>query len=320
MARERAEAEASDRTSGRGQGSGSGLPYGLPATLPNLTAEEEVPAKLSDPAPSAPKRGKKRSHADDDDDITELPVGDEPVLPPKKKKKRKNKDKSKEEIPVPDVPDDGAHPSSSSAKPEEAIEPALAGDPSGIPDEETEKPKKKKKKKKKHKEDPGLEKFREQEREAKAKEIARNLYRELKRRLDFRSVQKYRKKIPSELLDTINGADHSAFLVDKLKEDDNYMSQKNDYRRNLMSTERLLARIAKYANNPDQRLKEAQSILKTSFPKVQGMATAEKSFPHLSSGCCWIALISPWTVTTVSTGGSRTWDCTMLSIRPPWHG
>ena len=48
-----------------------------------------------------------------------------------------------------------------------------------------------------------------------------------------------------------------------------------------MSTERLLARIAKYADDPDQRLKEAQSILKTSFPKVQGMATAEKSFPKL---------------------------------------
>ena len=158
MAQQRAEAKASDRTSGQGQGSGSGLPYGLPATLPNLTAGEEVPAKLSDPAPSAPKRGKKRSHADDDDDITELPVGDEPVLPPKKKKKKKNKDKSKEEIPIPDVPDDSARPSSSSAKPEEAMEPTSVADPSGIPDEETEKPKKKKKKKKKkHKEDTSKE-------------------------------------------------------------------------------------------------------------------------------------------------------------------
>ena len=287
MAWEWAEAEASDRTSGRGQDSGSGLPYGLPATLPNLAAEEEVPAKLTDPAPSASKRDKKHSHADDDDDITELPVGDEPVLPLKKKKK-KNKDKSKEEIPVPDVPDDGARLSSSSAKPEEAMGPMLATDLPGIPDEETEKPKKKKKKKKKkHKEDPGLKKFREQEREAKAKEIARNLHRELKRKLDFQSVRRYRKKIPPELLDTINGADHSVFLTDKLKEDDNYMSQKNDYRRNLMSTERLLARIAKYADNLDQRLKEAQSILKTSFPKVQGIVTVEKAFPKL---VVWVLL------------------------------
>ena len=200
----------------------------------------------------------------------------------RRRKKKKNKDKSKEEVPVPDVPDDGARPSSSSAKPEEAMEPASAADPSGIPDEETEKPKKKKKKKKKkHKKDPGLEKFQEQEREAKAKEIARNLHQELKQKLDFRSVRKYREKIPSEILDTINGADHSAFLVEKQKKDGNYMSQKNGYRRNLMSTERLLARIAKNADDPDQRLKEAQSILKTSFPKVQGMATVEKSFPKL---------------------------------------
>ena len=57
MARQRAEAEASDQTSGRGQGSGSGLPYGLPATLPNLAAEEGVPAKPSDPAPISSQAG-----------------------------------------------------------------------------------------------------------------------------------------------------------------------------------------------------------------------------------------------------------------------
>ena len=39
MARQRAEAEVSDRSSSQGQGSGTGLPYGLPTTLPNLAAE-----------------------------------------------------------------------------------------------------------------------------------------------------------------------------------------------------------------------------------------------------------------------------------------
>ena len=155
MARQKAEVEASDRTSSRGQGSGSGLPYGLPATLPNLAAEEGIPAKPSGPAPMAPKQGKKRSHANDDDEITELPARDEPVVPPKKKKKKKSKDKAKEEVPV---PGDGARPGSSSAKPEATIEPTPAVDPSRIPDEETEQPKKKKKKKK-DKKDPGLEKF-----------------------------------------------------------------------------------------------------------------------------------------------------------------
>ena len=227
-ARQRAEAEPSDRASSRKRGSGSGLPYGLPAALPDLAAEEGILAKPSDPAPMAPKQGKKRSHADDDDEMTELPTGDEPVMPPKTKKKKKSKDKAKEEVPVPDIPDDGACPGSSSAKPEETGEPTPAADPPGIPDEETEQPKKKKKKKK-NKEDPGLEKFREQEQEAKAKEIAKNVHRKLQPDLDFRSVRKYREKISLALLETINGADHSGFLVEKLKKDGNYMSQKNGY-------------------------------------------------------------------------------------------
>ena len=85
LARQRAEAEASDRTSDRGQGSGSGLPYGLPATLPNLGAEEGIPAKPSDQAPTASKQGKKRSHANDDDEVTELPAGDEARIKQKRR-------------------------------------------------------------------------------------------------------------------------------------------------------------------------------------------------------------------------------------------
>ena len=170
IAQQRAEVEdqavASDRTSSQEWGSGSGLPYGLPATLPNLLGEEGIPAKPSDPAPTAPKQGKKRTHDDDNDEITELPTGDDPVVPPKKKKRKKSKDKAKEEVSHLEVPDDGACPGSSSAKPEEAVEPTPAADPSGVLDEETEQPKKKKKKKK-DKKDPDLEKFRLLEREAK---------------------------------------------------------------------------------------------------------------------------------------------------------
>ena len=200
-------------------------------------------------------------------------------MPLKRKKKKKSKDKAKEEVPIPDIPDDGAHPGSSSAKPEEPGEPTLAADVPGIPDEETEQPKKKKKKKKK--EDPGLKRFREKKREAKAKEMARNVHRKLQRDLDFQSVRKYREKIPPALLETINGADHSGFLVEKLKKDGNYMSQKNGHRRNLMTTERQLDRIAKHADDPEQRLKEAQALVKASFSKVQGIATTEKSSPQL---------------------------------------
>ena len=57
------------------------------------------------------------------------------------------------------------------------------------------------------------------------------------------------------------------------------MSQKNKHRRNLMTVERLLSRIAKFTDDPEQHLKEAQSFIKSTFPKVQGMATADWSSP-----------------------------------------
>ena len=230
----------------------------------------------------------------------------------------KDKNKTKEKVPDPEIPDDGARPGSSSAKPEEAVEPSPAADPSGIPDEETEQPKKKKKKK--NKKDPDLEKFRQQERENRAKEMARVAHWKLQRELDFRSVRNYRKKIPAELLDTINGADHSKFLSDKLERDVNYMSKRNKHRRNLMTIERLLSRIVKFAKDPEQRLKEAQAFIKSTFLKVQGMATVIGPLRNWSSECWWIASMSPSTATTASTERSRTSDCTMSSTRPPWHG
>ena len=274
MARQRAEAEVSDWSSSQGQGSGTGLPYGLPTTLPDLAAEGSS-AKTLDPSPAAPKQGRKRSHADDDDEITEIPVKDELVVPPKKKKK-KDKDRLKEEVPDLEIPDDGVRPGSSSARPEETVKPKPAAGPSGNLDEGAKQPKKKKK----QKEDLDLERFREQEREARAKEMARTVHRKLQRQLDFRSVRNYRKTIPEKLLETINGADHSKFLEEKLEKEGNYMSKKNDHRRNLMTVEMLLSRIAKFAKNPEQRLKEAQSFIKSTFPKVQGMASAERSSPR----------------------------------------
>ena len=177
MARQRAEAEVSDRSSSRGQGSSAGLPYGLPTTLPDLAAEESS-AKTLGPSPAAPKQGRKRSHADDDDEITEVPVEDELVAPPKKKKKKKkDKDRSKEEVPDLEMPDDGVRLGSSSAKPEETVNPEPAAGPSGDPDEGAKQPKKKKKHKKQK--DPDLKRFREKEREARAKEMARTVHRKL---------------------------------------------------------------------------------------------------------------------------------------------
>ena len=105
--------------------------------------------------------------------------------------------------------------------------------------------------------------------------MARDVHRKLQWELDFRSVWNYRKKIPAELLDTINGADHSKFLLEKLEKEENYMSKKNGYRRNLMTTDRLLARIAKHATEPEKCLKEAQAFIKSAFPKVQGMPVTD---------------------------------------------
>ena len=44
-----------------------------------------------------------------------------------------------------------------------------------------------------------------------------------------------------------------------------------------MIVEKLLSRIAKFVKNPEQRLKEAQAFIKSTFPQVHRMATTERS-------------------------------------------
>ena len=57
MARQRAEAEVSDRSSSRGQVSSTGLPYGLPTTLPDIAADGSL-AKTLDLSPRRSQAGK----------------------------------------------------------------------------------------------------------------------------------------------------------------------------------------------------------------------------------------------------------------------
>ena len=59
------------------------------------------------------------------------------------------------------------------------------------------------------------------------------------------------------------------------------MSKKSGHKRNLMTVERLLTRIAKYANDLTKRLKEAQQIIKSNFPMVQGMPSRDKLLPGI---------------------------------------
>ena len=225
----------------------------------------------------APKWDNKCPH--DDDEITEIPNEDQLAEPPKKKKKKKKNKDSKEAVPTQKDEDEGIRPSTSTVEPKDAANeatPALM--PTEVLAEETTAPKKKKKQKK----DAELEKFQLEQREAKAKEMSKIKHRKLQREQDFRGVQNYRKSIPQALLESINGADHQGYLMERFQKETNYMSKKNGHKWNLMTVQRLLDRIAKYANEPTKRLKEAQQVIKSNFPMVQGMPSGDKCTPEFA--------------------------------------
>ena len=238
----KSQATTSHWTAGGEHSSGGELPPELPAKLPKLPEGDGTLTKPSDPAPESSSQGKKHP-LDADNEVVEPLDHDEAVRPPKKKKKKKNKskDRSKDETPSLETQDDVACADNPVAKPVVAAEePFLVSATSGAPVEGTKVPKKKKKK------SAELEKFRLEQREAKAKEMARAKHRKLQHDQDFKALWNYRKTLPADLLDTINGADHSGFLLGRLQKEGNYMSKKSSRERNLMSVERLLSRIAKY--------------------------------------------------------------------------
>ena len=230
------QAVTSHRVAGGELGSGGELPPGLPAKLPKLPDGDGTLTKPSSLAPEASNQGKK-CPLDADDEVVELLDHDEVAGPPKKKKKKKNKskDRSKDETPVLEAQDDGARANNSSAEPKVAAEePVPVSAASGTPAEGTKVPKKKKKK------SAELERFRLEQRETKAKEMARAKHRKLQHDQDFKALRNYRKTLPADLLDTINGADHSAFLLGRLEKEGNYMNKKSGRKRNLMLVDRLL--------------------------------------------------------------------------------
>ena len=101
-------------------------------------------------------------------------------------------------------------------------------------------------------------------------------HRKLQREQDFWGIRNYRKSIPGALLESTNGADHQGYLMERFQKENNYMSKKSSHKWNLMTVECLLTRIAKYANEPTKRPKEAQQIIKSKFPMVQGMPSGDK--------------------------------------------
>ena len=269
------QAAVPDRT-GKERCSSGGLPHGLLATLPDKPGKDEMPPIPMDPTPEAPKRDNKRPH-DDDDKITEVLDDDKPAKPPKKKKKKKKNKDPKEAVPTQKDEDEGTRPSTSTVEPKDVSDEATpAPAPTKVPAEETTVPKKKKKQKK----DADLKKFQLEQREAKAKEMSKVKHRKLQREQDFWAVWNYQKSIAGALLETINGADHQGYLLGRYQKENNYMSKKCGHKRNLMTVDRLLTRIAKYADEPTKRLKEAQQIIKSSFPMVQGMPSGDKCTPE----------------------------------------
>ena len=263
----------SQRVAGGKLGSTGELPPRLPAKLPKFAEKDVTPNKPSNPAPEVSSQGKK-CPLDADDEIVEVDH-DQVTGPPKKKKKNKSKDRPKDETPVPEAQDDRACGNSPAAEPEAmAEEPAPVPTSSKTPQEGNKVPKKKKKKK-----SAELEKFRLEQREAKAKEKAQVKHQKLQREQDFKALRNYWKALPADLLDTINGADHSVFLWGRYAKEDNFMNKKSGKERNLMSVERLLSWIAKYANELEKRLKEAHQMTKATFPMVQGMPSGNKMHP-----------------------------------------
>ena len=225
-----------------------------------------------DLTPEAPRQDNKHPH-DDVDKITEVPDEDIPAEPPKKKKKKKNKD-PRDAVPARKGEDDAARPSTSMVKPEGVADEATPVTASTeVPAEETKTSKKKKKHKK---EDAELEKFQLEQREVKAKEMSKMKHWKLQHEQDFWALRSYRKSIPNALLETINGVDHSCYLLERFQKENNDMNEKCGHKRNLMTVKCLLTHIAKYDDEPTKRLKEAQQVIKSTFPMVQGMPSGDK--------------------------------------------
>ena len=99
---------------------------------------------------------------------------------------------------------------------------------------------------------------------------------------DFWALRNYQKSIPGALLESINGVDHNSHMLERFQKGNNYMSKKCGHNRNLMTVERLLTCIAKYADELTKRLKEAQQVIKSTFPMVQGMPSGDKCTPEFA--------------------------------------
>ena len=277
---------SSSRGTAASCGAGVSLPAGLPAQAPGLTTSVisgstsgkavEVPCPIQQVPPVTPatpvERGTAPKHPapEDDDAAPDIEEVKEISGPPKKKKKKKDKHKEHKESGASENPTDTVELSTSSVTKAE-----------GKP-EDPEVPKKKKKKKEKK---SALEKFQEDLRTQKAREMALACHRGIQHARDFPAVIAYRQTLDPGSLDTINGADHTGFLIQEANKDGSYLNQKNGKERNILDKDRLMKAIAKCAEKKTKRLKEAQELMEATFSMVVGMPRHEKHRPTLAIQC-----------------------------------
>ena len=65
------------------------------------------------------------------------------------------------------------------------------------------------------------------------------------------------------------------------------MNKKCGHKGNLMTVKCLLTCIAKYADEPTKCLKEAQQVIKSNFPMVQGCPVGTSAPRNLPCMCSW---------------------------------
>ena len=110
-------------------------------------------------------------------------------------------------------------------------------------------------------------------------------YRGIQHARDFPAVIAYRQTLDPATLETINGADHTAFLIQEVNAEGSYVGQKNGKERNVLDKDRLLKAIAKRAKKKSKRLKEARELMEATFSMVVGMPRHEKHKPLLAVRC-----------------------------------
>ena len=95
----------------------------------------------------------------------------------------------------------------------------------------------------------------------------------------------YHQTLSQTTLGTINGGDHTDFLIQVYNTLGLYLGRRAGKERNLLTKDRLLKEIAKKAEKKSLCLKDAKELFEAMFPMVNGMPRHEKHTPTLAIWC-----------------------------------